>query len=59
MSDEKTIGFSLTPEIPGNTISITSDNSDTVRIPFNITRQANGPARIDAQISPSKARSAM
>ena len=52
MSDEKTIGFFINSEIPGNTLSITSDNSDTVRIPFNITRQANGPARIDAQIIP-------
>jgi hypothetical protein len=52
MSDAKTIGFVVNCEVPGNRVTISSDNLDTVRIPFNVTRQEDGPARVEAHIIP-------
>ena len=52
MSVAKTIGFSVHCEAPGRKISITSDNTDVVRIPFTVARLESGPARVAVRIVP-------
>ncbi|MCA9973658.1 MAG: hypothetical protein KC425_25770, partial [Anaerolineales bacterium] len=52
MSDTKVKGFDVQTELAADSVPYSVDNTDPLRIPFNVTRLAGGPARVEVTLVP-------